>query len=388
MTERQRRLLPIAVAGLFVVNGLGAAAGLLGDGHEPRLDVPAAVARPEPDAVDRAVEAATGKSSAARRFLEHFVAADGRVVRRDQGGDTVSEGQAYAMLLAVGLGDRAKLDLVWAWTTAHLGRPDGMLSWRWEDGAVTDAEAAADADLAAAWALALAARRWPDGGYDDAARELAAAVAMHETYAVGDRAVLAAGPWAVADAREGEPLVVNPSYAAPVADAVLSVGGMADPAATERRRAGNRAVVEELIDAHGFPTDWAVVDSAGRAGSAPRADGQGGPGRFSWDAVRVPLWFAPSCDPADRAVAAATWPAFEAGAGVDAMGDHPARLVGAAAAAAAAGEADRARALLDEAADRTLRTPTYYGTALTAIGQLLLTTGRLDGCPPLAPDPA
>src|ERR1700756_1318941 len=34
---------------------------------------------------------------AGRTFLSHYVAADGHVVRHDQDGDTVSEGQAYAM---------------------------------------------------------------------------------------------------------------------------------------------------------------------------------------------------------------------------------------------------------------------------------------------------
>src|SRR5207237_725785 len=51
----------------------------------------------------------------AERFMRRYVDADGRVVRRDQGGDTVSEGQAYAMLLAVALDDRARFDRVWDW---------------------------------------------------------------------------------------------------------------------------------------------------------------------------------------------------------------------------------------------------------------------------------
>src|SRR6266571_1756749 len=44
--------------------------------------------------------------SSAQAFLDGYIDPDGRVVRRDQGGDTVSEGQSYAMLTAVALGDR------------------------------------------------------------------------------------------------------------------------------------------------------------------------------------------------------------------------------------------------------------------------------------------
>lgn len=55
---------------------------------------------------------------------------DGRVVRHDQGGDTVSEGQAYAMLVAVAVGDHDTFTRVWAWTQQHLRRPAETLSWR------------------------------------------------------------------------------------------------------------------------------------------------------------------------------------------------------------------------------------------------------------------
>ncbi len=44
-------------------------------------------------------------AEAGRAFLTGYVRENGRVVRTDQGGDTVSEGQAYAMLVAVALGD-------------------------------------------------------------------------------------------------------------------------------------------------------------------------------------------------------------------------------------------------------------------------------------------
>jgi hypothetical protein len=105
-------------------------------------------------------------------------------------------------------------------------------------------------------------------------------------------------------------------------------------------------------------------------------------GRFGWDAVRVPLRLASSCDPADRARAADLWPALVAGAGTETMGDHPVRLVAAAAAAQAAGHRDRATELLERASAADARAPTYYGGALTALGWTLLTTDRMGGCGP------
>jgi endo-1,4-beta-D-glucanase Y len=63
--------------------------------------------------------------------------------RRDEGGDALSEGQAYALLIAVALGDRQRSDAVWTWTREHLRRTDGLLSWHWADAAVADANSAA-----------------------------------------------------------------------------------------------------------------------------------------------------------------------------------------------------------------------------------------------------
>src|SRR3546814_3373674 len=85
--------------------------------------------------------AAAGREAA--DFLDEYVTAEGRVVRYDQGGDTVSEGQAYAMLLAVGSDDEARFATIWDWTEQNLQRSDWLLAWQWADGGVVD-EAPAD----------------------------------------------------------------------------------------------------------------------------------------------------------------------------------------------------------------------------------------------------
>src|SRR5947199_38809 len=64
----------------------------------------------------RAPSTSPATTAAAQRFLERYVTADGRVIRRDQGGDVVSEGQAYGMLIAEVAGRPAVADAVWRWT--------------------------------------------------------------------------------------------------------------------------------------------------------------------------------------------------------------------------------------------------------------------------------
>src|SRR4051812_2551566 len=84
---------------------------------------------------------------AGQQFLDEYVELDGRVVRRDEGGDVVSEGQAYGMLIAVAVGDQTRFRSIWQWTKDHLRRPDGLLSWRGGGDRVVDGQSAGGADF-------------------------------------------------------------------------------------------------------------------------------------------------------------------------------------------------------------------------------------------------
>jgi endoglucanase len=291
-------------------------------------------------------------TAAARAFLERYVAPDGRVVRRDQGGDTVSEGQAYALLVAVAVGDRAAFARVWSWTTRHLARDDGLLAWR-----PGDPQSAADADLDAAHALKLAAGAWRRPDYARASRRIADAMRGAE---IRD-GVLVAGPWAKEDG------VTNPSYFDPRALAVLHMDDVA--------RATRAAILPALgADA---PPDWMTLGADGgpAAPSGPPGGGDRGPS-YGYDAARVPIRMSVSCDPADRRAAAAF-----TGLQARAPSAHPVFLVARAAAAHARGDDAATTALLDAAARADAAAPTYYGAAWVALGRLLLQTDRLGGCP-------
>src|SRR5215510_9922796 len=94
------------------------------------------------------------EQEAASKFLARYMRADGRVVRLDQGRDTVSEGQAYGMLLAEVAGDSDAFQRIWLWTHHHLQHRDGLFSFRTNAaGKVIGPHPASDADLLIAWAL-------------------------------------------------------------------------------------------------------------------------------------------------------------------------------------------------------------------------------------------
>jgi endoglucanase len=323
--------------------------------------------------------------AAARRFLDTYVEPDGRVVRRDQGGDTVSEGQAYAMLLAAAIGDREAFDRAWSWAQGHLRRDDGLLSWHWRDGRVQDVQSAADADLDAARALVVAARRFEDDTYLTQARRLGAAILEHETVDSSHGPVLVAGPWAATP-----PATVNPSYFSPRAFGAL--GDATGEEAWQEADEAAAALVEDLLEGAALPPDWATLADDGSITPAP-PPGSGADPRYGYDAVRVPLRFAEACDDRVRRIAARMWETLRRARdegrlapvlGLDGSprseGEHPAALVGAGAAAHAAGEADAAAALLDEAEALDRRQPGYYGAGLVALGRVVLQTELLGAC--------
>ena len=324
-------------------------------------------------------------AEAGRAFLTGYVDDDGRVVRSDQGGDTVSEGQAYAMLVAVGLGDAETFESVWVWTQGNLQRPDGLLSWRWEDGGVVDESAASDADLDTARALVLAGEQFGRPEYTAAGVDLGRAVLDLETVRTAAGRILVAGQWATT-----EPYAYNPSYASPGATAVLAAAS-GDPRWAELAE-GSRAVTAALLGQAPLPPDWAQVHADGTVEAMPGVQGRGQSVRYGYDAARTPIRFAESCDPADRALAAAVvGPLDRGGDGAEldlggspvTQGESVVAAAGQAAAVAAAEDTGRAVGELVDADHLAQSSPSYYGAAWAALGRLMLTDDVLGGCPPV-----
>lgn len=315
-------------------------------------------------------------------FLDRYVR-DGRVVRTDQGGDTVSEGQAYGLLIAYANDDRETFRAIWSWTERHLLTDDHLLAWRWTPGkGVADEQPASDADLDAARALVLAGDRWDDPRYTAAGKTLAAAILEHETARTDLGTILLPGPWA-----DQEPYRYNASYASPAAFRVLE-------RATGDRRwgeldAGSHAATAAVLDRSDLPSDWSQVHADGSVDPMP-ASGDQGKVVYGWDAMRLPLRYAESCSADDRALAGSLAPTLrrstELAAQLDLGGsavtsDTSALAYAARAAAERAGGAIPAASADLRRSDRTSATTrTYYGDAWAALGATMLTSNLLGGC--------
>jgi len=315
-------------------------------------------------------------------FLDRYVR-DGRVVRTDQGGDTVSEGQAYGLLIAYANGDRRTFDAIWSWTKRHLLTDDDLLAWRWTpDEGVADGQSASDADLDAARALVLAGSAWDEPRYTAAGKTVAAAILEHETATTDLGTILLPGPWA-----DSEPYRYDASYASPAAFSVLAKATGDDR--WTALASGSRAVTKAVLDESALPSDWSQVHADGTVDPMPAT---GGDGRvlYGYDAMRMPLRYAEACGAADRSLAGSIAPTLRRSTqlaaqldlgGTAVTGDTSALAYAARAAAEqAAGQTSAATADLRRADRTAATTPTYYGDAWAALGATMLTSDVLGGC--------
>lgn len=351
-----------------------------GESHSPRSAPNAGgtvqASASEPESTAAAPSAAT--TAAAAHFLTGYVTSDGRVIRHDQGGDIVSEGQAYAMLVAEVAGRPALVRTIWSWTRAHLQRPDGLFAWHATgQGQVLSQQSATDADVLIAYAL-LRYRGADQAALRRAGRGVAEAVLANESVTLPDGApLLVAGPWA----KTTSPPTVDPSYLMPgVFDALATLTG------DGRWRRAAVAAVATIANLTGggrrLPPDWAQL-SDGRLHPIAAPDGSAGV-QYGFDAARLPLWFATACDPRAWTLAASWWRNVLgtgdrsgpqalglSGATIDPAGS-PLTLLAGAAAATAAGAHGAANDLRTRAQALALQSPTYYGAAWAALGAALL----------------
>jgi endoglucanase len=317
-------------------------------------------------------------TGAAARFLSRYATSDGRVIRHDQGGDIVSEGQAYAMLIAEVAHQPSLVRAIWSWTTDHLRRPDGLFAWHATgSGQIEDPQSATDADVLIAYSL-LRYSGTDESALHRAGRRVAQAVLANESVTLpGGAPLLVAGPWA----RSTSPPTVNPSYLMPGVFARL--GPLTGDGRWNQAAAAATALIAELTrNGRSLPPDWAAV-SGDRLVPIAAPGGSAGV-QYGLDAARVPIWFATACNRGAANLAASWWRKVlgpddrSASMTLGLTGQpinadsSPVTLLAGAAAATAAGNTSAARGLRARATALALRTPTYYGDAWIALGGALL----------------
>jgi endo-1,4-beta-D-glucanase Y len=230
-------------------------------------------------------------ASAWAGYKQVFIQPDGRVVDPTRGGVTTSEGQGYALLRAVWMGDQTTFDTVWRWTATHLELGgDAPFASLWSDGRVVDADSASDADSDIALALFYATRRFGEAQLRRQALTALSAIWRDDVVSINGMNVLTGGNWATRQQTPGP--VTNPSYFAPYAyrtfaaeDASRPWSSLIDSSYTLLDECSS-AVLDGTA-AVGLPPNWCAISRAtGHIVSFPsiaNADDYG------YDAFRV-MW--------------------------------------------------------------------------------------------------
>ncbi len=218
-----------------------------------------------------------------------FMSADGRIIDRENGSISHSEGQGYGMLIAAAAGDRQSFDLLWNWTERELlVRDDNLAAWKWDPTAtprIADMNNATDGDLLIAWALL---RAWKEWGVKDHLREANAIIADIVRLATADSPygkVLLPGVEGFANKNGRGHAVVNLSYWVFPAIAELE---RSVPAFKALDLGTSGLALLKAIEggSEKLPSDWTAI-----AGSHPRpADGFAP--TFGYNSVRIPLYLA------------------------------------------------------------------------------------------------
>ena len=212
-----------------------------------------------------------------------YLQPEGYVLDRERdGGMVTSEGQSYALLRALWVGDEETFERVYAWTEEHLARDDGLYSWLWspaDGGVVVDSNTASDGDQDIAFALLLASYVFDRPDLQERAREILQAIRRHEALEMPRGWYPAAGDWAVADR------IANLSYFTPYAypyfDRLDPDGGWLDVLDTGYELVGQALDPSDIL----LIPDFIGVDGEGQV--IPLPPGSEHSSDFSFDAVRI-----------------------------------------------------------------------------------------------------
>lgn len=225
-------------------------------------------------------------------FKTRFMTSDGRI--QDTGNKNVShtEGQGYAMLMAVYYNDRSSFDSLWRWTQKNLSNPNnGLFYWKYTPGAsdpVSDRNNASDGDVLIAWALLKAGNKWNVPAYLQASDRLQKAIVDRNVITFAGRTIMLPGAQGF---NKTSYVILNPSY--------FVFPAWRDFAARSHLQVwnalindGTQLLSEMRFGDSGLPLDWVAMNADGSMAPATAW-----PPRFSYDAIRVPLylhWYDPA----------------------------------------------------------------------------------------------
>lgn len=226
-----------------------------------------------------------------QQFKTRYITEDGRVIDSANHNISHSEGQGYGMLMAVMSDDHETFTKLWHWAATSLYRGDlGLFKWRYEpenSEHTPDPNNATDGDILIAWALLKAGEKWNEESYLSASDSIQHAILEHTLVKTENYTVLLPG---INGFTTPEGITINPSY-------------FIFPAWKDFYRYSKDPRWKQLINdsqsllrkmqfgEYRLPTDWVNLGTDGKLTPSDKW-----PARFSFDAIRIPLYLAWSHD--------------------------------------------------------------------------------------------
>jgi endo-1,4-beta-D-glucanase Y len=199
-----------------------------------------------------------------------------RVQRPEVNNDTVSEGIAYGMIIAVYMNDQPLFDGLWTYWKSMQETADGpLMKWNSTGGTGT----ATDADEDAAFAMLQASKKWPSGNYGGLALDLMHAVLAHDM----------SGTFIKGGSNYSNTQPTNPSYFAPAYYRLFAAADAANAAAWNGLASGAYSLLGSIAgtSSNGLYAAWcgsnctAIATNSGSANPATDI-------LYQYDSHRIP----------------------------------------------------------------------------------------------------
>ncbi len=234
-------------------------------------------------------ETAALDADAWQRFKKEYMAEDGRVIDFNQGGRSHSEGQGYAMLLAVAYDDARTFHRCWRWAENNLQvrGNDRLLAWSWGERypgrwGVIDMNNATDGDLLIAGALLLGAEKWQDVPLKKKALGILESVRTRLVPEKNGLFLLLPGYYGFV---QPDGTMINPSYM--VFPAFLLFAEQEHKSFWKRLHKDCLTVLSRCTFTRlGLPADWVLWKEPAPVLAAQRGT------YYGYEAIRVPLYLA------------------------------------------------------------------------------------------------
>ncbi len=200
-----------------------------------------------------------------------------KIIRPENGNDTVSEGIGYGMLIGVYMNDQPMFDTLWTYAKAHpSGKNDGLMTWCIPagSGSCSGANSATDGDEDIAYALLMASQQWSGGTYSSDAMTMIKNILAHDV----SGGILEGGD-GFNNTNE-----LDPSYFAPSYYRTFATFDSADSAAWMALVDKTYAILASASGSYGLVPNWVNQSGTGITVTNAMVDPY-----FGYDACRIPF---------------------------------------------------------------------------------------------------